>query len=135
VDEAAWEASSPREKVLISGLTDWVDLGQIHSYVERSNPGASLAGIQAETLDLIRALAGEGLVRIGDLTGPGGRFVAWSTSLEDSLQRIRSEYVEKFDDQESWPWYSWLDLTDEGDRVAHAIEAKLNQSSDSTAGA
>jgi hypothetical protein len=51
VDQAAWEASSPREKVLISGLTDWVDLGQIHSYVERSNPGASLAAIQAETLD------------------------------------------------------------------------------------
>jgi hypothetical protein len=90
VDEAAWEASSPREKALISGVTDWVDLGQIHSYVERSNPGASLAAIQAETLDLIRALADEGLVRIGDLTGPGGRFVAWSTSLEESLQRIRS---------------------------------------------
>jgi hypothetical protein len=130
VDEAVWEASSPREKVLVSGLTDWVELGQVHSYVERAHPGASLAEIQAETLGLVRALADEGLFLIGDLSEPGGRFVAWKTSPEDSLQRIRSEYVDRFDVEDSWPWYCWLDLTTEGDRIAHAIEAKLNQASD-----
>jgi hypothetical protein len=129
VDEAVWEAGSPRDKVLVSGLTDWVDLGQIHSYVDRANPGAALTAIQAETLELVRALADEGLVRIGDLSGPGGRFAAWITSLDDSLQRIRSGYVEKFDAEDIWPWYCWLDLTEDGDRVAHAIEAKMNQSS------
>jgi hypothetical protein len=129
VDEAVWEAGSPPDKVLVSGLTDWVELGQIHSFIDRANRGAALTAIQAKTLELVRALAGAGLVRIGDLTGPGGRFVAWNTSLEDSLQRIRSVYVERFDAEDIWPWYCWLDLTDDGDRVANAVEATMNQSS------
>ncbi|WP_123025672.1 hypothetical protein [Mycolicibacterium stellerae] len=134
MDDAVWEASTPREKVLVSALDDWVDLGQIHSYVERANPGASLADIQAETLDLVRTLADEGLFLIGDLTGDGGRFVAWDTSTEASLQRIRGEYVERYDDKDRWPWYSWLDLTAEGDRVAHGVEAKLNQATETSTG-
>ena len=99
------------------------------------DPGASLTAIQAETLGLVRALADEGLFLIGDLTGTGGRFVAWTTSPEGSLQRISSEYVERYDNKDTWPWYCWLDLTAEGDRVAHAIEAKLNQASDTITGA
>ena len=134
MDEAVWEASTPREKVLVSALDDWVELGQVHSYVERANPGASLADIQAETLDLVRALADEGLFLIGDLTGAGGRFVAWETSVDESLQRIRSEYVERYDDKDRWPWYCWLDLTAEGDDVARATEAKLNQATDTSTG-
>ena len=130
MDEAVWDASTPRAKVLVSGLTDWVELGQIHSFVDSANTGASLAAIQAETLGLIRALTDEGLFRIGDLTGPGNRFVAWNASIEDSLRRIRSEYVDRFDDRHSWPWYCWLDLTAEGERVARAIEEKLNHASD-----
>jgi hypothetical protein len=63
--------------------------------------------IEAETLDLVRA---------------------------DSLKRIRHEYVERYDDKDRWPWYCWLDLTDEGDRVARAIEAKLNQVTDTSTG-
>jgi hypothetical protein len=85
----------------------WVELGQVHSYVERVNPGAPLAEIQAETLDLVRA---------------------------DSLKRIRHEYVQRYDDKDRWPWYSWLDLTPEGKPVAHAIEAKLNQATDTSTG-
>ena len=134
MDEAVWDASSPREKVLVSGLIDWVELGQIHSFVERANPGASLAAIQAETLGLVRALADEGLSLIGDLTAVDGRFVAWTTSPEDSVKRIHHEYVERYDDKDRWPWYCWLDLTDEGDRVARAIEAKLNQVTDTSTG-
>ena len=126
MDEAVWEASSARDKVLVSGLTDWVELGQVHSFVERANPGAPLATIQAQTLGLVSALAHDGLVVIGDLTAPGGRFVAWTTSVEDSLRRIQDEYVDRYDDKNSWPWYSWLDLTSEGDRVAHETEDKLS---------
>jgi hypothetical protein len=134
VDEAVWDASTTRAKVLASGLTDWVELGQIHSFVDSANPGASLAEIQAETLSLVGALADEGLFRLGDLTGPGNRFVAWNASTEDSLRRIRGEYVDRFDDKNSWPWYCWLDLTAEGERVARAIEEKLNQAGNTGTG-
>ncbi|HKV21137.1 MAG TPA: hypothetical protein VJR50_19035 [Mycobacterium sp.] len=128
MDEAVWEASTPREKVLLAGLTDWVELAQVHSFVAQANPDAPTATIQNETLDLIRALADEGLVVIGDLTAAGGRFAAWNSSTEDSLRRIRGEYVDRFDDRNSWPWYSWLDLTDKGQAVAESVERKLNSS-------
>lgn len=73
-------------------------------------------------LRLVGGLADEGLFRIGDLTGPGNRFVAWDGSVEDSLRRVRSEYVDKFD------------LTAEGERVAREMEETLNQSSDTGSG-
>ena len=113
MDEAVWEASTPREKVLASALTDWVELGQTHSYVERADPGASLSEIQART---------------------GGRFVAWTTSAEDAVKRIRDEYVDRYDVEDGWPWCCWLDLTVDGDRVARAVEAKLNQVADTSTG-
>jgi hypothetical protein len=47
--------------------------------------------------------------------------------LPDSLRRIRSEYVDKYDDKDNWPWYCWLDLTAEGEQVAQENEAQLNQ--------
>ena len=128
MDDAVWEASSPREKVLVAGLTDWVDLAQIHWFVALANPDASTATIQSETLDLIRALADEGLVTIGDLTAADGRFAAWNGSTEDSLRRIRGEYVDRFDDKNTWPWFSWLDLTDKGQSAAESVERKLNSS-------
>jgi hypothetical protein len=127
VDKAVWEASSPREKVLLYGLSDWVALDDVHSYVQLANPGAPLTAIQDETLGLIRELAEEGLCLLGDLTGDGGRFQAWNTSVEDSLDRIRGEYVDRYHVDNHWPWYCWLELTAEGNRVAEAIEAKLNQ--------
>jgi len=67
----------------------------------------------------------EGLFVIGDLTGPDNRFAPWDTSLDDSVRRIRGEYVDRFDDKTTWPWICWLDLTDKGTRVAHDLEAKI----------
>ena len=47
--------------------------------------------------------------------------------MKDSLDRIRREYVDRYHVDNYWPWYCWLELTAEGNRVAEAIEAKLNQ--------
>jgi hypothetical protein len=127
MDQAVWEASSPREKVLLYGLSDWVPLDDVHSYVQLAHPGAPLTAIQDETLGLIRELAEQGLCLLGDLTGDGGRFRAWDTAVPDSLDRIRREYVDRYHVDNQWPWYCWLKLTAEGNRVAEAIEAKLNQ--------
>jgi hypothetical protein len=59
--------------------------------------------IQDKTLDLIRSLVSDGMFEVGDLMGEGGRFVAWKTPLNESIQRIRDVYVTKFEDAPGGP--------------------------------
>lgn len=114
---------SAREEVLLRGLIDWVALERVHRRVAREHPGEPLSVIQDKTLDLIRSLVSDGLFEVGDLSGEGGRFVAWNTPLDESIQRIRDVYVPKFGDESAWWFCCWLDLTDKGQQVAEAIEA------------
>jgi hypothetical protein len=123
VDDAAWAARTAREKVILWGLVDWVELERVHDFVAAEHQGAPVSEVQNETLGLIRSLVTDGLFVIGDLAGPDRRFAPWHTTLDESLHRIRGEYVDRFDDATSWPWFCWLDLTDEGKRVAESLEA------------
>jgi hypothetical protein len=111
--------------VILWGLVDWVELERVHDFVAEENPGAPLSVLQDKTLDMIGSLVAEGLFVIGDLTAPDDRFAPWDTPLGDSLRRIRSEYVDRFDDKATWPWVCWLDLTDKGTTVAHELEAGI----------
>ena len=49
--------------------------------------------VQEETLQTIRSLVSDGLFELGDLSGEGGSLVAWSGSLDESIQRISDVYV------------------------------------------
>jgi len=49
--------------------------------------------VQRETLETIRSLVSDGLFELGDLSGEGGSFVAWSGSLDESIQKISDVYV------------------------------------------
>jgi len=122
---------SAREEVLLRGLIDWVALERIHSRVARENEGAPLAVVQEKVLDLIRSLVSEGLFEVGDLAGEDGRFGAWRTTLDESIDRIRDVYVNNFADESAWWFCCWLDLTDEGQKIAEAIEASRNSVQDS----
>jgi hypothetical protein len=115
---------SARDEVLLRGLIDWVALERVHSRVARENSGEPLSVVQDKVLDLIRSLVTDGLFEIGDLRTEDGRFAAWDTPLEESIQRIREVYVNKFDDEPEWWFFCWLDLTEKGQRVAEAIEAR-----------
>lgn len=117
---------SARDDVLRWGLVDWVELKRIHSYVARANPGRPVAVVQNETLDLIRSLVSDGLFELGDLNAEDRRFKAWNTPLDESLEAIRNAYVTNFEDQTRWPWVCWLDLTEKGQHVAEAIEARAS---------
>jgi hypothetical protein len=118
------------EEVLRWGLVDWVELRRIHGYVVEENPGQPLTVIQNKTLDLIQSLVSEGMFELGELND-NCRFAAWDTPLDESLQRIREVYVTGFDDEQTWPWFCWLDATDKGLRAAEAIEARRNSDSGS----
>jgi len=53
--------------------------------------------VQTRTLDLIRSLANERLIDIGDLAGRDARFTPWESPLDASIDRLRKVYVEDFD--------------------------------------
>lgn len=112
-----------REEVLLRGLIDWVALERIHWIVAQENDGAPLAVVQDKVLDLIRSLVAEGLFKVGDLATSHGRFRAWDTTLDESIERVRDVYTTKFDDEPAWWFYCWLDATEAGLKVAEAIEA------------
>lgn len=114
---------TPRESILLRGLSDWVALDRIHGDVSETMPGAPAAAIQTATLDLIHDVVEEGLFELGDVTGDRG-FSAWATPLNESMERIRRVYVAGFDNQYVWPWYCWLNLTDKGEQVAQNIESR-----------
>jgi hypothetical protein len=114
---------STREKVLLRGLVDWVALDRIHWDVSQDNVGASISVIQEKTLELLRSLAADELFRLGDLSGPEGTFTPWAVPLDEAISRIRDVYVSNFSDTNTWPWYCWIDLTDEGEAEAEAIAA------------
>jgi hypothetical protein len=59
VDEAAWAARSAREKVILWGLIDWVELERVHDFVAEENPGTPLSVTQDETLNLIRSVVAD----------------------------------------------------------------------------
>ena len=63
------------------------------------------------------------MFEVGDLNRRDGRFAAWDTPLDESIQRIRHVYVTKFDDEKEWWFYCWLAITEKGLKAAEAIEA------------
>ena len=119
-------AVSARDEVLTRGLIDWVPLQRLHYHTVQDHPGETIAVIQRRVLNLIRALVDEGLVEIGDLNGPGDRFAAWTTPLDESIARIATVYVDGYDQATVWPWYAWLDLTARGNAVAEQISSSAS---------
>ena len=89
----------------------------------RENAGEPLTVIQDKVLDLIRSLVTNGLFELGDLATEDNRFGAWDAPLDESIQRIRDVYVNKFDDDPEWWFFCWLKLTEKGLKAAEAIEA------------
>ncbi|WP_179472775.1 hypothetical protein [Mycolicibacterium vinylchloridicum] len=120
----------PRDEVLLLGLVDWVPLERVHQAVVDVHPDCPLPRVRQSTLDLIDELTREGLFDIGDLTGENAYFVPWSMSRQESLQRVRTAYIDHFDNPDHWSWFCWLDLTPQGALIAQPIEDRLRRSAE-----
>jgi hypothetical protein len=116
---------SARDEIILWGLVDWVALERIHWFVARENPSDPVSASQTKTLNLIRSLVTDGLFSVGDLNGEDDRFRAWDCTLDEAIQRIRSEYIDRFEDTTSWPWFCWLAPTDKGIQVARELRANV----------
>ena len=116
-----------REKILVEGQHDWVKFWQIHQHVAQENRSASLAEVQQKTLDLVRTLVTDGVAEVGDLHDHGARFEPWDTPLDESIQRLSAEYVDRFDDRTGWPWTLWLRVTDKGKELGRSYEPEYER--------
>lgn len=111
----------------MEGQHDWVKLWDVHRHVAQENPSATLGEVQSKTIDVIRALVGEGLAEVGDLRDHGARFEPWGLTADESMRRITSEYVERFNDRAGWPWTLWLRITNAGKRVGSSYESEYRR--------
>jgi hypothetical protein len=119
-----WPFAQGAAKILVYGTIDWIELDQIHWRVKEVSPDTPIDVIQQRTLDLIADLVRGGLAVVGDIDTAAYGFVAWNCSLEESLDRIRAVYVDKYDDTSGWDWFCLLELTRRGTVLAEAIEAQ-----------
>ena len=113
-----------RNGLLIDALRGPVDLNAVDWHVKHRNPSATPEEVRTETLDAIRDWVGQGLFRLGEISGKARRFAAWHHSLEHSLHRISHAYVRHYDDPEKWMFSAWLALTARGEQLARSLEEK-----------
>ncbi|TDZ79562.1 hypothetical protein DE4585_03308 [Mycobacteroides salmoniphilum] len=76
--------------------------------------------IQIEALDTVRDPVSAGLYEIGKVERGVG-FVLSTIPLDEGIEEIRSQYVDHYDVQGAWDYDAWLDLADEGERVAQPL--------------
>jgi len=113
-----------RNGLLLEALDKPIDLNAVDWHVRHRNPSASPSEVQNETLELIRAVVGESLFRLGSVSGKSDRFFAWRRSLDHSIHRISHVYVKHYDDPERWMFAAWLSLTAKGKELAQCLEEK-----------
>ncbi len=111
-----------RKELLLGALEGPLPLTAVDSCVTQQDRSAPDKEVQDATLETIRSLVSEGLVVLGDLSGETGRLVAWSGSLEESMQKLSDLYVHNYDDPGAWIWSAWLELTHKGEQVARALQ-------------
>ena len=110
-------ALTAREKILVEGLTDWVKLQQVHEYVAFEDSSAPLTDVQRRTLELVRSMAAEGLIALGNPIEHGARFRDWDVPLNEAMARLSADYVDNFHDRDNWPMLVWFRVTDKGKEI------------------
>lgn len=69
---------------------------------------------------MVRALAEQGLVQLGNAPRVGTKFIAWDGTLDEQISRIEQAYKDSHGDQ-NWEYYCWLKLTELGKSAADEI--------------
>jgi hypothetical protein len=113
-----------RRELLISGLHDWIPLMEAVTAITHYHLADTLPAQQDLTLRTIRSLLADGLMEIGDLPGPGEKFLAWNLSTPAAMERVYNRFVRHRDNPALWEFSIWLNLTDSGKRIAKALEAE-----------
>lgn len=105
-----------RNEVLISGLYDLVPLAQIESVITRDSLAGTTVAQQELALSVIRSLVGDGLMQ----------FEGWDElSLDEQMARLHELFIIHYEDPGIWAFAVWLNLTENGRRIATELERNL----------
>ena len=111
-----------RAELLIGGLSDWVSLAEVQQIISHFQLAEADSERQDLVLRTIRSLLNDGLMQIGELPGPDGKFPAWEP-IDVAMDRLRERFVDHYAEPTSWDYSIWLGLTDAGRPVANALRA------------
>jgi hypothetical protein len=111
-----------RDNLLLKGLGKPLALNAVDWKIKQQNPSAPLSEVRDETLEAVRSLVDDGLFRLGEVHAR--RFFTWKRPLDRSMRKISHRYVDHYDRPGRWMYSAWLNLTDEGEKLALAIEEK-----------
>jgi hypothetical protein len=117
-DESDYERL--RAELLTSGLPDWVSLAEVQQVISHFQLADTDTDRQDLTLRTVRSLLQDGLMQIGELPGPDGKFLAWEP-IDVAMDRLRERFVAHYAERTSWDYSIWLGLTVAGRPVANAL--------------
>ncbi|HWE90378.1 MAG TPA: hypothetical protein VG317_13030 [Pseudonocardiaceae bacterium] len=106
--------------ILFDGVEDWNYLGAVQALVRSENRSADETTWRRITLEVIRRLAEDGLVKVGEIHREEG-FVPWEEPISESLKKIENAMVAS-DDWIDWSSFAWLANTDKGNEIGNSID-------------
>lgn len=117
------ELGELERQVLVAGRDDHIGLWWVLGEISDRLPSADSAALREMTLSVIGDLLRRGLVKAGFPTREGRGFDAWSTTAEEIISRIDSEW-RALGRAPNIGEIVWLTTTKEGARLTKEIKAR-----------
>lgn len=111
-----------RAEILTSGLSDWVSMAEVQQIITQFQLAETDSEQQDLVLRAIHSLLEDGLMQIGELPGPDGKFPAWEP-IDVAMDLLRERFVDHYAEPASWAYSIWLGLTEAGRPVAQRLRA------------
>ena len=109
------------QMLLIEGLNDWVPLVALRrGFLGKGMP--SPQEFVQQSAVAMEPLLREGLMTLGDLSGPHG-FIAWDLTVDQCLEKFKNTFLESSDQGNICLYDMWLCLTPKGEVVARKLDA------------
>lgn len=119
------EPDSLEHLVLYLAEDDWLPIGDASAHA--ADFEADVPKRKNRLLAVVRALAEEDYIRIGDLqyrdseAKSGLRWVEWPGTLDEQMEHLERVYTPEVEDDRYWYHSCWLDLTGPGENVVEAL--------------
>ena len=107
------------EAMLRSGLYDWVQAAEVVSIAMEEGGAETDREGRDLSLELFREVLQRGWMRIGELTHDG--FREWSLPVPAAMERIQREWDSLREGMPNLGDICWLEITEEGKRLAEAL--------------
>lgn len=106
------------DDLLRRGIGDWIQASELAWVVMYTCGAATDAEIQAMSVDLVREVLQQGLMKIGDVTRDG--FREWNVPVSEAVSRVEREWA-ALGRSPNLGEIFWLENTEKGDQRAQQL--------------